>query len=62
MCAWGNQAESSCLEARSEGLNIINPELDLDFAVGSHSASIKEERIKQAVVARPKKLLWRAKR
>jgi len=42
MGAGGDQAKSSGLEARGEGINVIDPELDFDFAVGSHAASIKK--------------------
>jgi hypothetical protein len=44
MGARGNQAESSRLKASCEGVNVIDSELDLDFAVGSHAASIKKSR------------------
>jgi hypothetical protein len=55
MSARGDQAESSRLKAGGKGINVVNFELDLDFAVGSHAASIKKgERIEQAVAARPK--------
>ena len=55
MGAGGNQTESGRLEAGGEGINIIDSELDLDFAVSGHAASIKKgSRIEQAVVARPK--------
>jgi hypothetical protein len=30
------------LETRGEGINVVDSELDLDFAVGSHGASIKK--------------------
>jgi hypothetical protein len=40
----GDQAKSSPLKASGEGLNVIDSELDLDFAVGSHAASIKKSR------------------
>ena len=43
MCARGNQAESSCLEAGGESLNVVDSELDLHFAIGGHAASIKKE-------------------
>jgi hypothetical protein len=42
MGAWGNQTEPGRLEVASEGINGIDPELDLDFAVGRHAASIKK--------------------
>jgi hypothetical protein len=43
MGARGNQAESSCLEAGGEGVNVIDSKLDLDFAVSGHAASIRRE-------------------
>jgi hypothetical protein len=39
----GDQPESRFLKAAGEGVNIINPELDLDFAVGRHAVSIKNK-------------------
>jgi hypothetical protein len=60
MGARGDQAESSRLEARGEGINVIDSELDFDFAIGSHAASIKKgERIEQAFAACPKSCLAR---
>ena len=41
MGAGSNEAESSRLETGSEGLNVLDPELDFDFAVSGHAASIK---------------------
>jgi hypothetical protein len=47
--ARGNQAKSSPLKAGGEGFNVFDPELDFDFAVGSHADKYKErETIKQA--------------
>ena len=42
MGSWGNQPESGLLQAIGEGLNVVDSEFDLDFAIGSHSASIKK--------------------
>ena len=42
MGAWGNQVEASLLKAGGEGVDVVNLELDLDFAVSSHRASIKK--------------------
>jgi hypothetical protein len=39
---WGNQTEPGCLEAAGKGVNVVNLELDLDFAVGRHALSIKK--------------------
>jgi hypothetical protein len=53
MGAGGDQAESSRLEARGEGINVVDSELDLDFAVGSHTASIKKQRCQDPLVVSP---------
>jgi hypothetical protein len=41
-----NQAEASFLKPGGKDIDVIDPELDLDFAVIGHSASIKKERDK----------------
>jgi acyl-CoA reductase-like NAD-dependent aldehyde dehydrogenase len=38
----GNQMEPGSLEAAGKSVNVVNPELDLDFTVGRHAASIKK--------------------
>ena len=38
-----NQPKPSCLEGSSERFNVVDPKLDLDFAVRGHAASIKKE-------------------
>ena len=43
MGAGGNQAKSSRLKAGGEGFNVIDSELDLDFAVGRPCRQYKEE-------------------
>jgi hypothetical protein len=53
MGSGGNQAEPGSLKAAGKGVNIINPELDFDFTVGRHAASIKK---KVSLVVRPKTL------
>jgi hypothetical protein len=53
MGPWGNQTEPGSLKDAGKGVNIINPELDLDFAVGRHAASIKK---KVTLVVGPKTL------
>jgi hypothetical protein len=42
MGTWGYQAEAGSLKAAGKGVNVVNLELDLDFAVGRHAASIKK--------------------
>jgi hypothetical protein len=42
MGTWGNQAEPGCLKAAGKGVNVVNRELDLDFTVRRHAASIKK--------------------
>jgi hypothetical protein len=42
MGAGGNQTEPGSLKAAGKGVDIVNLELDLDFAVGRHAASIKK--------------------
>jgi hypothetical protein len=60
MGAGGNQAESILLEASGESFNIIDSELDLNFAISSHAASIKKGG--EQATAAPKKLSWHPKR
>ena len=43
MRAGSNQVESSYLQAYGESFNVVNSELDLNFPVGGHAASIKKE-------------------
>src|SRR5579864_4942950 len=43
MGARGNQPESRVLEGGSEGVNVVDSELDLDFVVSSHAAQYKEK-------------------
>jgi hypothetical protein len=40
-----SQTESSCLETGGKSFNVVNPELDFDFAVSGHGASIKKEEV-----------------
>src|SRR6185503_846316 len=61
MSAGGNQSKSSLFQAGGKGLDVIDSELDLDFAVGSHSASIKEER-RAGRRRASQKLFWHPKR
>jgi hypothetical protein len=42
MGAGGDQPESCFLKAAGDGINVVDPELDLDFAVGRHAISIKK--------------------
>jgi hypothetical protein len=42
MGARGYQPEPGSLKAAGKGGNVVNLELDLDFAVGRHAASIKK--------------------
>jgi len=55
MGARGYQPESGCLKAAGEGANIINSELDLDFTVRRHAASIKNKVTLVVGPERPKK-------
>jgi hypothetical protein len=43
MCAGSNQVESSCLQAGGESFNVVNSELDFNFAISGHALSIKKE-------------------
>jgi hypothetical protein len=42
MGTWGYQPEPGSLKAADKGVNVVNLELDFDFAVRRHAASIKK--------------------
>jgi hypothetical protein len=55
-----HQAESSRLKTGGQGVNVVDPELDLDFAIRGHVASIKKRANEKSVTIcrkRPVKLL-----
>jgi hypothetical protein len=59
--AGSNQAEASLLETSGEGIDIIDSELDLNFAIGSHAASIKKGAGSSRLFPRPEKVLMAQK-